>query len=120
LTTWSVSGKDHKNQSPSTITAYAIGLNPTISGFGTIEVDLQTAQSSTVQGGIAVSSVNVEQSWVLSCVGGKSTYSGYGRMLFGIYPSDGNSRTVLAYSKDHSVQSSGYVNVAAIKIRKRP
>jgi len=121
LTTWSVSSKQHRYVSSATITAYAIGLNPVIPGFGTIDVDLQTAQSSTVPTGVAVSTVNVEQSWVLTCVGGTSTYNDYeGRLLFGISPDDGNSRTVSARSKDHSRASSGYVNVAAIKIRKKP
>lgn len=121
LTTWSVSSKQHRYVSPATITAYAIGLSPVIPGFGTIDVDLQTAQSSTVSTGVAISTLNVEQSWVLSCVGGNSVYSdNEGRLLFGISPDDGNARTVSARSKDHSRSSTGYVSVSAIKIRKRP
>jgi hypothetical protein len=40
-------------------------------------------------------------------------------MLTAMYPSDGNSRTVYARTKDHGWASVGYVTVKAIKLKKK-
>lgn len=105
---WRVSSKDHIYQSSATIIAYAIGIQENIPGFGSLNIFTLTSPGTTVNSGwcdTGIYTVDYVPNYVLACVGGRQTYSGYGRMLGILYPRG----TYYPYvkSKDHKRASSG-------------
>lgn len=118
--TWRVKSKDHLIADPATITAYAIGIKSEyIPNFGYIEI--QSMNDSAYQSaGFGSIGHNVTSGWVLSCVGGKATWNGVGRMLTRIAPVPFHGTEILATSKDHGIVDDGYTYVYYRQIRKRP
>lgn len=112
---WSVSGKDHKDSSPATITAYAIGIKPNIDYFGTLEISRET-DSKWVSSLKAQITAEISSDWLLACPGGEASFSGEGRMLTILEP---NFRNVVVESSDHIKTDSGNTTLSLIKIRKK-
>jgi hypothetical protein len=111
---WYAAGKDHEVSSPASITAYAIGLKPNVDGFGLVQSG-QDSTSSFAPAGFGVDSVNADNTWVLSCPGGQSTYYKTGRMLTDIQP---GIRTATVISSDLQYQDAGNTSAYIVKLRK--
>ncbi|PKK35588.1 hypothetical protein BWI96_15890 [Siphonobacter sp. SORGH_AS_0500] len=120
LTTWSSGGKDHIITSPSSVTAYAIGMKPSIPGFGTIDFSLANGYIMSNNSHILTTSTNVHQDKVLTCIGASTSWIGKGRMLFAMYP-ESNIRSITASSKDHKFAdvTNATLSVQAIQIKKQ-
>lgn len=115
-TTWKVGSKDHNASDPSTITAFAIGIaTGNIPGFGTLDMQ-QRNSSSAAQQGVATATKNATSGWATTCAAGRSTYSGAGRMLFRMMPTEDDN--IQASSKDHVNTDSGSVWAYSLEARK--
>jgi hypothetical protein len=115
---WYVASKSHKVSCPASITAYAIGINPVIPGWGTLEIGQVFGSSAYQATGISTSTVSADAGWVITSPGGYSSYqSGSGRMLYELYPT-GNS--VLVRSCDNKTASAGYTRAFSLQARKKP
>ena len=77
---WFASGKDHKTTDSGTITSYLIEIsNESIPGFGRIQTDIISGVSQA-KTGRAYAQLNCTPGYSgITCVGGSSSYSGYGR-----------------------------------------
>lgn len=118
----SVSGKDHVESDPSTITAYAIctwvdwqthsSMSITIPNFGELGFSWKSIQGSSVGTGVAVAYGDADPGWNIIGPGGSAQWtSGPGRLLFGIKPTGTYSDQITVYSKDHRAISAGYNTV---------
>lgn len=117
-TTWNASSKDHIECSPAYITAYVVGIKSTIPNFGELQIiQKEIGTEGPVEIGKIISNANCDSNYVVTCVGGKSTYgNGWGRMLFGLEPL---GDYVKISSKDHIKQSSGFLTGYLVEIRKK-
>lgn len=118
--------KSHLVSSSGTVTGYATRLNGTfgagtmLEGFGLLEVIERSGSAVSVTSGVGTSTANVTSGWSSLGYGGSATTtSGPGRMLFRI-GLDGDSRAVIAQSKDHGQVSGGATTVVWSEGRKRP
>jgi hypothetical protein len=117
---WYVKSKDHQVADRATIVAYAIGIeNISFPNIGHVEVNVNGGGTPFGQGsGSAQESfVRPHPGWALTCSGGKSDYSGEGRMITSIYPY--LLSAVKAASTDHIQGSNGHIRAYAVSIRKR-
>lgn len=112
---WAVSGKDHITKSPATVTAYAIGIKPNITSFGTLEISRESASKWVSQLGTEITQ-SIDSDWLISCPGGEATFAGKGRMLTILYP---DFRHVTIGSSDHLDKDSGNTILYMLKIRKK-
>jgi vibriolysin len=120
-TAWYGRSKDHLHSSPATITVLAIGIRPTIPGFGTLQVAWRYPNVSYAPSGVGSASGSVEGSWALACLGGESSWNGYGRMLFRMSPVDSYSNTSLTVaSKDLRNSDSGFTSLYYTEVRRAP
>lgn len=113
------SSKDQYYSDPSTIESYSLSIDPVISGFGTLEITRRYASRSISSSGRAtlITSVFPTGGWVLSGIGAYSEYTGYGRLLYEMYPA--NATDVFVSSKDHIVpDASGHLYSIVFMIRK--
>ncbi len=119
LTTWSVASKDHAYSAPCSITAYAIGLKSSIPNWGSFLFSVVSAQQNANSSSYLTVSANVEADKVLTCIGASSGYSGYGRLLYAMYPQF-SIRSVTASSKDHlnTDVANASLRIRGIQIRK--
>ncbi|WP_282080175.1 hypothetical protein [Aquimarina algiphila] len=102
---WIARGKDHINGSPSTVTAYAIGIKNVIPNFGSLSFTSGSA-CNNISSGVGGASVSLPSGngFVISGSGANSSYNGFGRMLTDITVS---STGVSSKSKDHLRADSG-------------
>jgi hypothetical protein len=121
---WYVASKDHIWSSPARITAYAIGIQNYIPGFGYIDVfGNDTWYIST---GCCLGSGNYYLSYfhpsVTACMGAHSYYNNPngGRMLTGMRPQYYLDTNVAGSSKDYSTPSGGSLDLYAVWVQKRP
>ncbi|TDX01175.1 hypothetical protein [Dinghuibacter silviterrae] len=78
-------GKDQKEPDPCTITAYALEWNnQPIPGYGSFLLTYQNGQAIVNQRLMSLS-VGALGGCAVAGVGGVSTYTGYGRLLYGVY-----------------------------------
>lgn len=112
---WAASGKDHISISPATITAYAIGIRPSITSFGDLEISRESTSKwvSKLKTDITES---IDSDWLVTCPGGEATFSGRGRMLTILHP---DFRSVTIGSSDHIYADSGNTALYMLKIRKK-
>jgi hypothetical protein len=116
-TQWTVKSKDHIQAEATSITAYAIGIQEYIPGFGYLDVDIFSG-STTVLGGYQTADLSLPYGYALACPGVKEVFNpAAGRLITGIYP-DGNY--VQVASKDHKRGNISQLQAYAIGIRKRP
>lgn len=106
LNTWSVRGKDHRFASPSTITAYAIGINNVLGFTSSI---IETPSPTFVNVGISFNTFSNPTDWYPGCPGARTTFNGYGRMLLGYYIDD-EFFTTFSSAKDLNWASSGFLS----------
>lgn len=124
---WFVGSKDHINADPATITAYAIGIQDFIPGFGYIDVNM-LQDDRTVSNGTNTLSYNLADNngYVNASVGALEDYNpaGWGRMLTQMRPWERipNTNTASAFveSKAHKKICSGTLHIYLKMIRKRP
>ena len=94
-------GKDQKEADPASITAYALAYdNQPIGNFGTIYISYNhgsTPVTTHLQGLF----VTILSNYAVAGVGGLSTYTGYGRLLYGTYSATSTSGQF--QSKDQDV-----------------
>jgi len=105
---WIASSKDHLQSSSATIESYVLSINPFISQFGQLQKSSKIGTSPTyngVQGDVQITAIGPANEWLMSGVGGHSTYNGVGRMLFSLYPTSPTTATIK--DKDHSQVDSG-------------
>ena len=112
LTCWTSASKDHGISSPATIESYALSIIANgITAFGTIEASSYAYTTLTYNGQIGsvnLSSLNVlgTGNWLISGIGGNTTYSLYGgRLLIEMYPLTGTDAKIS--DKDHSYADHG-------------
>jgi LysM domain len=116
-TSWTAKAKDHgdKYSDPSTITAWAIGLEDPKNQW---EVKI-VSKSESVDGG-AVKSVTTEglpPGFVRTGGGAASEFSGQGRLLTSSYPTDSTKWTVT--DKDHAIAQGGTLTAYVIGVKSR-
>ncbi|WP_336243373.1 M4 family metallopeptidase [Corallococcus exercitus] len=111
-TSWRVRSKDHTNSSPATATAYAIGINSSIPGVGTISNVINGGTSSVVAH--PAYTVGLSTGYALSGCGAFVNWSGAGNMLWRIKPV--NSGCSVA-SKDHEDSSPASISGYALGLR---
>lgn len=117
---WYAKSKDHQIADRATIKAYAIGIeNISFPNIGYIQTDFNggSAYLGGGGGGYQQASSSPLSGWALTCPGGKSTFSGEGRMITTLYPQ--NLRFAIASSKDHIQGSNGNISAYALSVRKR-
>jgi hypothetical protein len=113
---WIVEGKDHRRPDPCTITAYAIGIeNISFPNVGYLQVDWNISENNWVYG-ISETQVSPPQGGALTCPGGSTSYTYYGRMLTGIYPEYVNF--AISKSKDHTYPERGDNYAFCLSIKK--
>ncbi len=120
---WMAASKDHIVPEVGTVDAFAIGITSgTIPGFGSIDVAVSPATTTSVPTGYGTANRIVPPGSVLASIGGGAQSFGAGRMLtdlipFGDAPSD-SVQGVTVRSKDHEVQDSGTTSAYVVSIRK--
>ena len=113
---WLAGSKEHGWSSPATITAFAIGIKPTIAGFGNLKVVRHWLAVLGVSAGVGTFSGSVPTSTgaVVSVGGGVSWEpNDAGRLLFRMAPGAGDNEFILQ-DRDHLVASASRVLVAQI------
>ena len=120
---WYVASKDHIYSEPTTITAWAIGIQDYIPGFGYIDITVNyPLYPNTVSSGWSTSyTVGSGVEWVPTCVGAYENYSqgGAGRMLTIMKPRTDPYGYTIATSKDHRYTCGGTITSYVMLIRKR-
>ncbi|WP_244237306.1 M4 family metallopeptidase [Corallococcus llansteffanensis] len=111
-TSWRVRSKDHRESSPATAQAYAIGINSTIPGVGTIGNVINGGTSSVVAH--PSYTVGLTSGYALSGCGAFVNWSGAGNLLWRIKPV--NSGCAVA-SKDHIDSSPASISGYTIGLR---
>ena len=111
---WIAEGKDHFISDPSTITAYAIGIEKGyIPGFGYLDVSLSSA-SQYVSYGLSFAQASTTSGWVSVCPGGRSEYSNEGRLIRLIEP------IATVATVDKNARDSGTTYAYNLMLRKQP
>ena len=116
-TGWRVRSKDHYTSSPSTATAYAIGVNDFIAGVGTI--------SNVVNGGTSGVAAHpaftqgLSWGYALSGCGAFVNWSGAGNLLWQIKPTSpaAGQTACAAASKDHLISAPSSINSYSIGLQ---
>jgi hypothetical protein len=120
---WFVGSKDHIKSSPATITAWAIGMQDNIPGFGYIDIKTSMAGAYSSSGYAAAALyVNDTPEYLNLTAGAEDDYTtgGWGRMLMILSPDQNNSWATYSISKDHKHACGGWLYAYSIGIRKRP
>ncbi|RYZ42185.1 MAG: peptidase M4 family protein [Myxococcaceae bacterium] len=109
---WRVRSKDHAQASPGTATAYAIGINSSIPGVGTIGNAINGGTSAVT----AHPSISVVQGsgYALSGCGAFVNWSGSGNLLWRIRPFNGGCTVA---SKDHIESSPASISGYSLGLR---
>jgi hypothetical protein len=86
--TWMAEGKDQRRPDPSSIIAYAIGIeNISFPGVGYLSIS-SASSVSNVNTGPQTTFLTVPSGWIMTCGGGKVTYNNIGRLITKLYPYD--------------------------------
>ncbi|QSQ26458.1 peptidase M4 family protein [Pyxidicoccus parkwayensis] len=109
---WRVRSKDHKEASPATAVAYAIGINSSIPGVGTIGNVVNSGTSSVVAH--PSYSAGLSTGYALSGCGAFVNWSGAGNLLWRIRPYNAGCSVA---SKDHIDSSPASISGYAIGLR---
>jgi hypothetical protein len=109
---WRVRSKDHKESSPATATAYAIGISSSIPGVGTIGNVVNSGTSAVVSHPSYTAGLSA--GYALSGCGAFVNWSGAGNLLWRIKPV--NSGCSVA-SKDHIDASPASISGYALGLR---
>ena len=116
---WYAKSKDQETADRCTITAYAIGLETCIPGFGELDFTISNSQGPTVSYGTSGGGLSAETGRVITCPGAYDDTWDWGRLLTNCYPEGANS--VYASSKDHNSRAdAGYVTIYSIQIQRKP
>lgn len=119
-TTWYVEGKDHRRADPSTITAYAIGLNNiSFANVGYIQTEYIWENNYVPYGYNHAETFVTNDDWGLTCPGGKDTYYHLGRMMISISPDIPSWGTydVSTWSSDNYYPDNGADTAWAIRLQ---
>lgn len=111
-TSWRVRSKDHRESSPGTAQAYAIGINSSIPGVGTLGNVINSGTSTVVAHPSYTTALSA--GYALSGCGAFVNWSGAGNLLWRIKPV--NSGCSVA-SKDHIDSSPASISGYAIGLR---
>ena len=116
--TWTVSGKDHRKTSGSTINAYAIGIqNISYPTVGYLQVSY--TQGNNYGSAERTSTCQVPSGWAVTCCGGWLNWPGtLGRLIESIYPYDLAPTSVYEESKDHYYSAACDNWVYAMRLQK--
>lgn len=100
---WYAKGKDHNQSSPATIESYVLSINNAITEChlvfnGKVALGSNTTFVKDVTSDIG-SDFMGNSGYLLCGIGGEVTYTGFGRLLFAVYPYNGTTGRVA--SKDH-------------------
>jgi vibriolysin len=115
-TQWIAAAKDHGTEASGKVTAYAIGINPVIPGWGTLTYRTLPATLSFPSRVVGEVSVSTDSGWVLASVGARDEWSpGSGRLLTAMVPSP---TSAMVRDKDHKLADDGVLTVYARQIRK--
>jgi hypothetical protein len=124
LSSWYASGKSYRRCDPSYIDTYAIGLrniNYSSSG-GSLYLQVtfrQTSESAPAnQEGLCYAPV--WDGYALTCPGGYTQYTNYGRMLVSLHPQDTPADANVSDKDTPVYPDSGTLSAIAVGIEKRP
>jgi vibriolysin len=109
---WRVRSKDHKESSPATAQAYAIGISSSIPGVGTIGNVINGGTSSVVAHPSYTTGLNA--GYALSGCGAFVNWSGEGNLLWSIKPVNSGCS---AASKDHIDSSPASISTYTIGLQ---
>jgi phage tail protein X len=112
--TWSAKGKDHNVSDPSSITAWAIGLEDPSDQWDVKIVSNSVNYNGGAHGNV---SVNLPLGYARTGGGAASEFGGEGRLLTGSYPNDSNGW--IATDKDHENAQAGTLTAYVIGIKPR-
>jgi vibriolysin len=110
---WRVRSKDHQYSSPATAQAYAIGLNSSIAGVGTISGVVNGGTSAVVAHPSYTATLGA--GYALSGCGAFVNWTGAGNLLWQIKPASATTCTVA--SKDHNISAPASISGYTIGIR---
>ena len=120
-TTWTAAARAHGYYYTTSVTAYAIGIKPNISGFGMLDIRSYLKSSDYVTTGMDEVQYSPTSGYVLACIGGESTWNGQGRMLYELRPNtDNGSLNAIVGSKDHQFIDAGTTSLYICEIRNKP
>jgi vibriolysin len=111
-TSWRARSKDHDVSSPASATAYAIGINGSIPGVGTITNVINSGTSAVV--GHPAYTTGLSTGYALSGCGAFVNWSGAGNLLWRIKPVNSGCA---AASKDHDNASPASITTYALGLR---
>jgi hypothetical protein len=118
-TGWVAVSKDHNAPSNNSVWAHIISMPPCITGWGCVQTKTITANSGPAGNGHK--SVTLKVFEPVTTTGAEAVYSGNGRMLTDIWPTEFSSNVeVMASSRDHQISSSGVTHVYAVSIQRWP
>lgn len=101
-------GKDQHKADVCSIYDFVIAMdNNPITGFGNLNVDYFSATTS-ISSDLQTIGIQVPNGWGITGVGGKSTWSGYGRLLYNMYAQTA-SQAIISSKDDQTVDISGTV-----------
>ncbi len=114
---WRVRSKDHQQSSPATATAYAIGINSSIAGVGTISNIVNAGTSGLAS--YPAFTQSLSSGYALTGCGAFVNWSGAGNLLWRIKPispAAGQTACTVA-SKDHETISAASINGYSIGLQ---
>jgi vibriolysin len=113
---WCAESKDHVYSSPATITVYAIGINPNIPIFGTLDIQTISAYvSAWKDNSTSVVLRDYPTGYVLACLGANATSEGFGMMLTTMWS---NYSTVCTISNSCFYADRGNLTAFGLVIKK--
>jgi hypothetical protein len=117
-TAWGAAAKDHVSSSPGFVTAYVISIPSCPPGLGYCLTSSNSNWFSSTGTGYRSSTISNPTGWITVGVGGRSDYSGSGRLLTDIAPLMSGQGGVFGSTKDHKVLDSGRVQSYAMALRR--
>jgi len=115
---WIVASKAHLKESPSPVTAYAIGIKSSIPNVGTLTNFGSVVQSGTAHSPSQTTSF-ADNTYALTSCGANATYTGLGILLWELRPNASSTvPSCVASAKSHSEYDySGKIATATVGLR---
>jgi hypothetical protein len=116
---WTVTAKDHQVADTGLVQAYVISIPVCLNNvLPRCLITSVQATSAFVPTGYGVASLNTPPGYAPLGVGGRANWSGQGRLLTDIFPSNSvGGAGATAYSKDHKVAEGNSTDVWALSIQ---
>ena len=118
---WVAASKDHQVSDVSTVTAYVISVPVCLNNQwpnGSCLNVTSPSNSTFVSTGYGLATVNTPAGWAPLGVGGRARWSGAGRLLTDLFPTNSvGGPGATAYSKDHDIVEGNTTDVWAMSVQ---